>query len=185
MTPLRIGHLSTASHTAFVLMGAHWVEEKMGVEPEWSLFPTGPAMVQAFKKGELDIGYIGLPPAMIGMEKGVPIQCIAGGHVEGTVMIATDIYQSFNELHNIDLVLKQFKGKNIGTPTRGSIHDVIIRNLIDKQKETIDIKNFSWADLIPEAFDNGKIAGAVGTPPLAVICAQECGTHITIPPQKF
>ena len=73
MKELRIGHLSTAYHTAFILMGGRWVQEKMKVKADWSLFPTGPAMVQAFQKGELDIGYIGLPPAMIGMEHGYGI----------------------------------------------------------------------------------------------------------------
>jgi len=182
---LKIGYLSTMYHTSHIIKKEGWVEKSLKIKTEWKLFPTGPAMVEAFAATKIDIGYIGLPPAMIGMEKGIPIKCIAGGHVEGTVMIAPDNYQSFNELHDIDQVLKQFQGKNLGSPTRGSIHDVIIRNLIDKQKENIYIKNFSWADLIPEAFDNGEIAGAVGTPPLAVVCAQECGTKITITPHKL
>jgi len=157
----------------------------MNITPEWKLFPTGPAMFEAFGANTLDIGYIGLPPAMIGIEKGIPLKCIAGGHVEGTLMIAAKDYHTLDELHSIDLVLKQFKGKSLGTPTRGSIHDVIIRNLIEEKGENIEIRNFSWADLIPEAIDSGEIAGAVGTPPLAVISAQECGTKIVIPTSKF
>lgn len=181
----RIGYLSTMYHTSHIIKKEGWVEKDLKIKPEWHLFPTGPAMVEAFAATTIDIGYIGLPPAMIGMEKGVPIQCIAGGHVEGTVMMAPDNYRSLNDLHDISQVLKQFTGKSLGTPTRGSIHDVIIRHLIDQHQESIDIRNFSWADLIPEAFDNGEIAGAVGTPPLAVVCAQECGTKMTIPPHAL
>ena len=40
------------------------------------------------ENNELDIGYIGLPPAIIGIEQGVPIKCVAGGHVEGTILCA-------------------------------------------------------------------------------------------------
>lgn len=185
MKQLRIGYLSTMYHTSHIIKKEGWVEKVLNITPEWKLFPTGPAMVEAFASGSIDIGYIGLPPAMIGIEKGIAIKCVAGGHVEGTVMIASDNFQSFDVLHDIDQVLKQFKNKILGTPTRGSIHDVIIRNLIDERGENIEVKNFSWADLIPEAIDNEEIAGAAGTPPLAVISAQECAAKIVIPPHKL
>jgi len=172
-------------HTSHIIKKEGWVEIFLNITPEWKLFPTGPAMVESFASGSIDIGYIGLPPAMIGIEKGIAIKCVAGGHVEGTVMIASDKFQSFDDLQNIDQVLKQFEGKSLGTPTRGSIHDVIIRNLIDERGENIEVKNFSWADLIPEAIDNEEVAGAVGTPPLAVISAQECAAKIVIPPHKL
>ncbi|MCK4826662.1 ABC transporter substrate-binding protein [bacterium] len=172
-------------HTSHIIKAEGWIEKVLHTTPEWKLFPTGPAMVEAFAAGSIDIGYIGLPPAMIGIEKGIAIKCVAGGHVEGTVIIASDNFQSFDVLHDIDQVLKQFKDKILGTPTRGSIHDVIIRNLIDERGENTEVKNFSWADLIPEAIDNEEIAGAVGTPPLAVISAQECAAKIVIPPHKL
>ena len=185
MKQLNIGYLSTMYHTSHIIKADGWIEKLMHITPDWKLFPTGPAMVEAFAASTIDIGYIGLPPAMIGIEKGISIKCIAGGHVEGTLMIAPKDFQSFDELHSIDHVLNQFKGKSLGTPTRGSIHDVIIRNLIGEKGEAIEVKNFNWADLIPEAIDSGEIAGAVGTPPLAVISAQECGTKIVIPPYKL
>lgn len=185
MAQFKIGYLSTMYHTSHIIKAERWIEKCMDTTSEWHLFPTGPAMVDAFAAGTIDIGHIGLPPAMIGIEKGIPIKCIAGGHMEGTLMLAPEDYQSFEELQSIDKVLKQFKGKTIGTPTRGSIHDVIIRNLIEGIDENINIKNFSWADLIPEAIDNGEIAGAVGTPPLAVISNQECGTKVVLPPDRL
>lgn len=73
---LRIGHLSTFYHTSFILMGTHWPEEKLDINVEWSMFGGGPAIVKAFEKGEVDIGYIGLPPVMIGIDRGVPITCV-------------------------------------------------------------------------------------------------------------
>lgn len=185
MEQLKIGYLSTMYHTSHIIKAERWIKKLMNIAPEWKLFPTGPAMVEAFATSIIDIGYIGLPPAMIGIEKGIPIKCIAGGHIEGTVMIALKDYQSFDELHSIDQVLKQFEGKTLGTPTKGSIHDVIIRNLIEEKRVNIEVKNFSWADLIPEAIDSGEITGAVGTPPLAVISAQECNTKIIIPPHEL
>jgi NitT/TauT family transport system substrate-binding protein len=187
MTIIRIGHLSTAYHTAFVLMGGHWVEDKMKVKAEWTLFPTGPAMVQAFKKGDLDIGYIGLPPAMIGIEQGLKVQCVGGGHVEGTVVIGRAGYRTLQDIGSIEATLQQFKGKKIGTPSQGSIHDVIIRKLVADAglADTVIIENFAWADFILEAMEDEEVAGGCGTPPLAVLAAKYLDAPIILPPNAI
>jgi NitT/TauT family transport system substrate-binding protein len=187
MKSLRIGHLSTAYHTAFILMGGHWVEEKLKVSTEWKLFPTGPAMIQAFKKGDLDIGYIGLPPAMIGIEQGLNIKCIGGGHVEGTVVIGITGSQSLHETGSVMATLQQFKGKKIGTPSRGSIHDVIIRKLIADAglTDSVIIENYVWADFILDAMEDKKIAGGCGTPPLAVLAMKYLNAPLVLPPNAM
>ena len=69
-------------------------EKDMGKTISWTLFGTGPSMMKAFENGELDIGYMGLPPAIVGIDRGVPIKCVAGGHVEGTIAVAKKKYKS-------------------------------------------------------------------------------------------
>jgi NitT/TauT family transport system substrate-binding protein len=181
---LRIGHLTTTYHTAFVLMGVDWIKEKTGIKTDWQLFPTGPDMVKAFFRGELDLGYMGLPPAMIGIDKGLEIKCVAGGHMEGTVLVAKEHFQTLKELGTINDVLSQFRGKFIGTPSRGSIHDVIIRQLIDEAElqENVIVKNFEWADLIFEAMENKVIDCGCGTPSLAVLTSKFLNARIVLPP---
>ena len=185
---LRIGYLSTVYHTSFILKGTNWLEDKMDVKANWKLFGGGPGIVEAFDKKEVDIGYIGLPPVMIGVDRGIALKCVGGGHVEGTVFIAKNVYNSLDYLnHDLGSVFHQFVGKTIGAPSKGSIHDVIIRNYIKEAglENNITIKNFEWADLIPEAIMEGDIAGAVGTPPLAVLCARTFKSKIIIPPNKL
>ena len=80
---LAIGHLSTCYHSNFILMQDDDLKTRFNIEIDWKMFGTGPEMIAAFKRNELDIGYMGLPPAIIGIEQGVPITCVAGGHVEG------------------------------------------------------------------------------------------------------
>ena len=79
---ITIGHLSTFYHTSFILEGTDWLQ-KAGLDVTWKLFASGPDMVRAFENKEIDLGYIGLPPAIIGIARGLPLKCIAGGHVEG------------------------------------------------------------------------------------------------------
>lgn len=181
---INIAHLSTVYHTSFILMGTDWLE-KAGIHADWKLFASGPDIVKAFANKEIDIGYIGLPPAIIGIDRRVPIICVAGGHVEGTVLIAQKEYSTLDELGDIKAVLAQFKGVVIGSPPRGSIHDVIINDAILKAGLRIKVKNFAWTDFVLEALADGEISAAVGTPALAVAAARACGAKIIVPPHSL
>jgi len=140
-------------------------------------------MMEEFMSGNIDVGYTGLPPVMIWIEKGLKIKCVGGGHVEGTVMVAPKSYNSYDELGSLEAVLKQFEGKIIGTPSKGCIHDVIIREMT--KGLDIEIKNFTWADFIPDAIDEGEIAAGVGTPSLATVISRRFASNIIIPPHKL
>ncbi len=157
---------------------------RLGCQVEWRLFGTGPAIVMAFEKGELDLAYIGLPPAIIGIVHGVEIVCIAGGHMEGTVISAKKSYRGSPEITDLGDVLRQFAGQRIGVPGTGSIHDVIIRECLEKSglERDIDIVNFSWADRVLEAVVKDEVAAAVGTPALAVAVCRYAGGKILYPP---
>jgi NitT/TauT family transport system substrate-binding protein len=162
-------------------MGTDWLD-KAGIHADWKLFASGPDIVKAFANREIDIGYIGLPPAIIGIDRGVPIICVAGGHVEGTVLIARKEYRTLDELGDIKAVLAQFEGEVIGSPPRGSIHDVIINDALEKAGLNIRVKNFAWTDFVLEALVDGEICAAVGTPSLAVASARACEAKIIVPP---
>ncbi|HEY9206298.1 MAG TPA: ABC transporter substrate-binding protein [Candidatus Methanoperedens sp.] len=181
---LNIGHLSTVYHTSFILMGTDWLKSR-GIHANWKLFASGPDIVEAFANREIDLGYIGLPPAIIGINRSVPIICVAGGHVEGTVLIARKEYRTLTELGDFDSVLSQFKEKIIGSPPKGSIHDVIIKDALEKSNLNIKVKNFAWTDFVLEALVDGEIDAAVGTPSLAVASARACGAKIIIAPHAL
>ena len=183
MKKFRIGHLTTAYHTCFILMGTKSIEKRTDLKAEWRLFPTGPEMIKAFSKNELDVGYVGLPPAIIGIDKGLQVKCVAGGHMEGTVLIGKKEFRPLEKLGSMKETLNQFVGKAIGTPTKGSIHDVIIRKLINEAglQDEIAVKNFEWADFIIDAMKDGIVEGGCGTPPLAVLASRMLGAKVILP----
>ena len=183
---LNIGHLSTVYHTNFILMQNKEFKKNLNQDINWILFGTGPEMVQAFKNEELDVGYMGLPPAIIGIDNGVPIRCVAGGHLEGTIMIAKEEYKDIQTLNNdIYEVLSQFKGKSIGVTSKGSIHDVILNyylkenNLLNK----LEVKNYAQAEFIAMDLKKNFIEGGVGTPALGVFASSILDSHIIMPPE--
>lgn len=184
---IRIGHLSTFYHTSLVLQGLNWVEDRLNLAADWHLFGSGPAIIEAFSKGEIDIGYIGIPPVIIGIDRGVPLKCIAGGHIEGTVLVGGKELKSLIETSSIREVLQQLIGSSIGSPPKGSIHDIIVRGLLEKEKLDRDIlvKNYLWADQIVEALAERKISAAIGTPSLAVAARRFLGSKVIVPPDKL
>ncbi len=182
---LRIGHLSTMYHTAFLLRGSDLLARK-GIVAEWTLFPSGPDIITAMQAGKIDLAYIGLPPVIIGIDRGLPLTCIAGGHIEGTVMIAGKSTKVLGECSGMAEFLRQFSGSSIGCPPRGSIHDVIVNELLSEHGITdIEVKNYPWADLLPDAVMDGEIAAAAGTPALAVAGRRYSGTKLAVPPDRL
>ena len=181
---LRAGYLSTVYHTSFILKGTGILHD-YGLKAEWTLFPSGPDMVNAMQEGSIDIGYTGLPPVIIGIDRGVKLQCIAGGHIEGTVLIAGDHVKTLHECSGMQDFFSQFHGKAIGCPPRGSIHDVIVHALLEESgMEDITVTNYPWADFIPDALTRGEIAVAAGTPALAVTARRYAVAKIVMPPSS-
>lgn len=183
---LRIGHLSTFYHTAILLMAEGGIRTQFG-EVEWRLMGTGPAIMQAFQRNELDLAYIGLPPAMIGIDQGVPVKCVAGGHMEGTVLAGKNGWLDFQHARDDRKVLAQFRGKKIGVPGRGSIHDVILKYYLEQQglMGHIEIVNFPWADLVTEAVASDDVSAGMGTPALAAAIKRFAGGKILLPASRL
>jgi len=182
---IRIGHLSTLYHTAFLLRGSGLLA-KQGIQATWTLFPSGPDIINAMQAGKLDLGYIGLPPVIIGIDRGLKLACIAGGHIEGTVMIAGESIQTLDECGSMPAFLSQISGKTIGTPPKGSIHDVISSSLLEENNRTdITVRNYPWADFLSDALVNGEIAAAAGTPALATTARRYGNARIVVPPDRL
>jgi len=181
---LRIGHLSTFYHTAIILMADEKLRDNLGIDIEWRLFGTGPAIVNAFEKGELDIAYIGLPPALIGIDRGAEIKCVAGGHIEGTVISAKSRHRGFPEIQDLGDILTQFRGGKIGVPGKGSIHDVILADCLSRfdLEEDVEVVNFPWADQLTEAVIRDEVFAAFGTPALAAAIQYYAGGRVLYPP---
>ena len=167
-------------------MGNRDLPNDFNMEIRWKLFGTGPAMVKAFQNKKLDIGYMGLPPAIIGIDNAAPIKCVAGGHVEGTIVIANKEHKTLAQLNNnLSDVFSQFKGHAIGVPSKGSIHDVILNFYLKKYNllDDIEVKHYKQAEFIATDMQKGILEGGVGTPALAVFSSTIFDSHMIVPPE--
>jgi len=184
---IRIGHLSTFYHTATLLMPGGALARDLRVDTEWRLFGTCPAIMDAFSREELDLAYIGLPPAIIGIADGVDIRCVAGGHMDGTVFSGRAGSLSYPQTEDLAQILGQFSGQKIGVPGKGSIHDVILAACLARYnlQDRIEIVNFAWADAILESFRKDEVAAAFGTPALAVALRRYADAEVLFPPDML
>lgn len=162
---IRLGHLSTLYHTSMLLLARKDLLGGFPAEIEWHLFGTGPAIIESFKRGELDLAYIGLPPAVSGISGGLRIKCVAGGHVEGSVIAGRSDFLGFPETEDLGGILSE--AKRIGVPGKGSIHDIIIVDALRKHGILAKIHNLAWADRVLEEFVKGMVDAVIGTPALA------------------
>lgn len=180
---VRIGHLSTFYHTSILLMAGGALDGPLG-GVSWRLFGTGPEIVGAFERSEIDLAYIGVPPAVIGIERGVRIKCIAGGHVEGTMVCGLPELRGYPEVAGMGEILSQLRGLRVGVPGAGSIHDVILQDSLRRHalKDDVTVVNYRWADEITEAVARRHVAAAFGTPSLGVAVRRYAGGKILFPP---
>jgi NitT/TauT family transport system substrate-binding protein len=184
---LRIAHLSTFYHTSILLIARGDAERQLGAGVEWTLYGTGPDIVEAFEGGRWDLAYIGLPPAMIGMARGLRFKCIAGGHVEGTVLAGEAGLRETRSPGGLKEVFLQLRGRRVGVPGRGSIHDVILSDSLEKfgLSGEVEVVNYRWADMITEALARGEVSAAMGTPALAVSLRRYAGGKVLVPPSML
>ena len=164
---LKVGYLPSMCQAIYVLKQYETLERELGVDAvEYKRYESGPLITQAFAQGDADIGFMGIPPVMIGIDKGVPIKVIASTHSEGSSLIAkTRAYKNLTQLGSIQAVLKQFDGKSIGAPGKGSIQDVILRTELKKAGVNASVKNIPIASTLPALLNEGQIEAYVVWPP--------------------
>lgn len=159
---MRIGYLSTAYHTSHLL--------KRIIKAEWIFFSTGIEMMKAFDAKKIDLAYAGLTPVIYAKSKGLDLVCIAGGHIEGTV-IAGRAEENFPDC---------LEGKKVGTLAKGTIHDVILRSV----KANFEVINYPFAEMLLDDFIDKKVDFVCGTPNLFVL-ASKYGAKVVCKPEDL
>ncbi len=184
---VKIGYLPSMCQAIYVLKQHKTLERELGVDSvEYKRYESGPLITQAFAQGDADIGFMGIPPVMIGIDKGVPIKVIASTHSEGSSLIAkSKKYKNLTELGSIQAVLKQFDGKPIGAPGKGSIQDVIIRTELKKAGVNATIKNIPVASTLPALLNEGQIEAYVVWPPFEMEGVLKGYGDVAIPSEEL
>lgn len=168
---LRVGYLPALCQSMVVLKPLQLIEKKLDVPVEWRQYSAGPALVQAFAQGQLDVGFLGMAPTLIGIDKGIPMRAVATTHTEGADFIGRDLpeYRGLDELGDVKAVLRQFRGKVVGVPAKGSIQDSMLRDVLRSAglvpDEDVTVLNVQAAPSLPDMLAAGDIDAMIVWPP--------------------
>lgn len=116
---------TTAYAPIYVAEKLHLIEKYLpGIEAEWATISGGAAISEALISGQLDIGVMGIPPAIIAADKGADFKIAMGlSVVPVELMVNSDKIKSFKDFKPDD---------KIGVPGIGSINHITVSLMAKK-----------------------------------------------------
>jgi len=119
---VRIGYLlGDLHHLPFFVAQdrGFFLEEGLNVEVVGP-FDAGPAEMDALAANQIDMGYVGVAPAVLAAARKIPLSIVSGVNLEGSGLVTGMDINSVAEL----------KSKRIATPAPGSIQYVMLGMLL-------------------------------------------------------
>ena len=149
---VRIGWQPTLNGARYFVAQHEGLFAKNGITVEPIKFTAGPAYFSAFQSKSIDVGFMGTPPAVIGIAQGVPMSIFAiENYAPGSEALVARKASGINTLADM-------KGKKVATK-RGSSGDYALQTALAKVGLTLSDIHFLDIDvsaLIP-AFTRGDI----------------------------
>ncbi|WP_407413964.1 ABC transporter substrate-binding protein [Methanobrevibacter sp.] len=159
---VKIGYLPTDHDSALFVANATGMFKDAGVDVELHEYNNGGDLMSAMASGELDVGYVGIPPVIYSMTKGVPIKIVAGAQNEGSGLVCQN--SSINSTSDL-------KGKIVATPGEASIQSVLLK--YDLNKSGLNISNIESPSMkvssMNDALRTGSIDGMLTYEPYVTI----------------
>ncbi|HQE04704.1 MAG: ABC transporter substrate-binding protein [Tepidanaerobacteraceae bacterium] len=138
---------------------------KYGLKVEWLTLGSGGAVREAMASNELDAAFMGIPPYLIGWDKGLPAKIAAGYCVIPVSLVTYD--------ENIN-TLEDFKAEHkIALPSPGSIQHILLSMALEKQLGD------------PNALDDNLVALPHPDGAQAMLAKKDVVAHFTTPPYLF
>lgn len=116
-------------------------------------FDSGPPEMDALAADQLDVAYVGMPPAILAAARKIELSILAGVNLEGSALVTANSINNVSELED----------KKVATPAPGSIQYVMMGMLLDKNNMVLkDIEIYPGTIKppdMPQSLQTGKIDG--------------------------
>ncbi|WP_435067744.1 ABC transporter substrate-binding protein [Haloplanus sp. C73] len=176
---LSVAYMPIFPDLQYFVMESEGYLENIDATIEGREFTDGPAIVQAFGGGEIDVAMFGIVPSMIVIDRGIPAKVTAANIKEPMAIMAHEDLQAMWEEHGADAfsVWREEKGQRFrfGTFPQGSVPDVLLRYWLEQEgvdTSTVDIVEISGANAVWQAIANGEVDGASIMEPVPTRAAQ-------------
>jgi len=128
--PIRIGWVNAMANTPVLIGHQLGYFKQNGLNVELRRFNSGPLIKRALEAGDLDVGYVGMPPVYHAYASGMDLKIIAKVNYGQAALIA-------GKNSNIK-TLADLKGKRIAGVRKGSGMDVLLRAFVLKDQAKLD-----------------------------------------------
>lgn len=130
---VKVGYLPSDHNAALFVAQAQKQYEKNNITVIEYQFNNGGDLMTAMASGDIDIGYVGITPALGSIQKGVPVKIVSGVQTEGSAVVVG----SDSGITNIT----QLKGKEVASPGAYSIQNMLLMYELSKYGISIDEVN--------------------------------------------
>ena len=166
-----IGYLPSDHDAALFVADAQGQFEANGIKTKLVQFNNGGDLMTAMASGDVDVGYVGITPALASIEKGVPVKVISAAQTEGSgIVVAKNSGISSAQ----DLA-----GKSVATPGESSIQYMLLQYYLTENGMSLDDVKVSSMKVpsINDALKTGKIDAAITFEPYVSI-AEKNGASV-------
>ena len=188
MDELAVAYMPIFPDLQYFVMEAEGYFDSVDAEINGREFTDGPAIVQAYGGGELDIAMFGIVPSMIVIDRGLPAKVTAANIKEPMAIMAHEEFQALWDEHGADAfgVWEEQNGQKFrfGTFPQGSVPDVLLRYWLSAvvgvdPESAVEITEIGGANAVFQAIVNDEIDGTSIMEPVPTIADEE-GSSVTM-----
>ena len=184
---LTVAHMPIYPDLQWYVMEEEEYFAEIDAEINGQEFTDGPAIVQAFGGGDIDIAMFGIVPAMIVIDREIPAQVTAANIREPMGIMAEESLHADFEEHGGEAftMWEDDHGApfRFGTFPQGSVPDVLLRFWLQEigvvPGEDVEIIEINGASAVWQAIANGEIDGTSIMEPVPTIADEE-GSSVTM-----
>ncbi len=143
----------------------HRIFQKYGFRPVWREYGSGAAVREALVAGEVDVGFMGIPPFLIGWDKGCPWKAAIGFGVVPVGLVTNS--PSIKSLRDFG------PNDKIAVPSPGSVQDILLSMVAERELGS------------PTALERNLVAMPHPDAAAAFISKKGIVAHFTTPPYLF
>lgn len=162
-----IGYMPSDHHAALLIANATGQFKDKGIDVKLVQFNNGGDLMAAAASGELDMGYVGITPALSSISKGVPVKVVSSVQDEGSgIVVAED-----SEISSIE----DLKGKQVATPGASSIQYMLLLHALEEaglSKDDLSISDMKVASMV-DALRTKNIDAIVPYEPYVTLPVEE------------
>ncbi|GAB7008731.1 ABC transporter substrate-binding protein [Halorubrum trueperi] len=180
---LTVAHMPIYPDLQWYVMEGEGYFSAIDAEIDGQEFTDGPAIVQAFGGGEIDVAMFGVVPAMIVIDRDIPAQVTAANIREPMGIMAESSFHDTFEEQGADAFAaweaEHGEPFRFGTFPQGSVPDVLLRYWLQEagvdpeSNDAVEIIEINGANAVWQAIANDEIDGTSIMEPVPTIAAEE------------